>query len=216
MPIGPPTMIKGIVARLARVPRVAPRAAWQAATWPISWAMTPANSDSSSAARMAPVFTYMYPPGSVKALGDSSSRTLMMKGTLASELRTIFCPMRLMYSVTLGSVMSFELASTCRENSWPIATCLSSVYQLAKPRSQPTLRCPMAFTLLMPSLWENASSSLSFDLLDCSSDDCANERPATNISVQDRNAILRNTIHLLLQNPAISFRGGHSFRVSIG
>src|ERR1700757_2909572 len=70
--------------------------------------------------------------------------TLMVKGTLASELRTRFWPTRLTYSVMTGSLTSLALCSTCCENCRPSATCFSSEYQLPIPLSQPTLRLPMA------------------------------------------------------------------------
>src|SRR5271169_3278084 len=64
----------------------------------------------------------------------------MMKGTLESELRTRFCPMRFTYSVTTGSATSLTPCSICWEYCWPIATCFSSEYQLPAPVLQPTLR----------------------------------------------------------------------------
>src|ERR1700690_2140648 len=68
----------------------------------------------------------------------------MVNGTFASELRTRFWPSRLMYSVTTGSCTILALCSTCCEYARPMATCLSSEYQLPIPLLQPTLRLPIA------------------------------------------------------------------------
>src|ERR1019366_672222 len=87
------------------------------------------------------------PPGNAKALSSSVSITLMVNGTLASELRTRFWPSRLMYSVTTGSCTILAVCSTCCEYARPMATCLSSEYQLPIPLLQPTLRLPMASML---------------------------------------------------------------------
>src|SRR5437764_14177596 len=189
---GPPIMTSGMLARLANVPRVCWRATWQAATCPISCAITPASSASSSAVRIAPEFTYMYPPGSVNALGVSSSSTLMVKGSLESELRTRFWPSRLTYSLTFASVIRCDDWSTCRANSRPMATCLSRLYQLAKPRSQPTLRCPMALMSLAADPLKTASSS--FESAGCLSDDCVKARLLANSRTDDRSANLRSTV----------------------
>src|SRR4051794_2000298 len=75
--------------------------------------------------------------------------TLMVNGTFASELRTRFCPTRLTYSVTIGSLISLALCSTCCEYCWPMPTCFSSEYQLPIPLLQPTLRLPMASMLFI-------------------------------------------------------------------
>src|SRR5215469_12606960 len=73
----------------------------------------------------------------------------MVKGTFASELRTRFWPTRFTYSVMTGSLTIFAPCSTCCEYARPIATCLSSEYQLPMPLLQPTLRLPMASMLFM-------------------------------------------------------------------
>ena len=49
------------------------------------------------------MLTKKNPPGRAKALISSESSTLMVNGTLASELRTRFCPMRFTYSAMIGS-----------------------------------------------------------------------------------------------------------------
>src|SRR5579884_2197101 len=90
--------------------------------------------------------------------------TLMVKGTLESEFRTIFWPTRLTYSVTTGSVTIFALDSTCWANCLPIAICFSTLYQLPRPLLQPTLRLPMASMLRM--LGVGLSSSLAANRLE--------------------------------------------------
>src|SRR5690349_24824680 len=74
---------------------------------------------------------------------SSVSITLIVKGTLASELRTRFWPTRFTYSVMTGSLIILAPCSTCCEYCRPIATCLSSEYQLPSPLLQPTLRLPI-------------------------------------------------------------------------
>ena len=64
----------------------------RAATCAISCAITPASSASVSAFRIRPEFTKKKPPGRAKAFTSSESSTLIVKGTLASELRTRFWP----------------------------------------------------------------------------------------------------------------------------
>src|ERR1035441_9861536 len=95
--------INGMVAICAMSPRVAWRVPWRAATCAISCDMTPASSASVSAFRISPEFTKKKPPGKANAFTSSESSTLMVKGTLASEFRTRFCPTRLTYSATIGS-----------------------------------------------------------------------------------------------------------------
>src|SRR5882672_10513358 len=79
------------------------------------------------------------------AFTSSVSITLMVKGTLASELRTRFCPIRFTYSLTTGSVISLDVASTCWEYCLPMRISLSKEYQLPKPRF-PKSRLPIAST----------------------------------------------------------------------
>src|SRR5256885_4977429 len=77
----------------------------------------------------------------------------MVKGTLESELRTKFWPSRFTYSPMRGSLTSLLEESTICEYCLPIATCLSRLIQLPKPRLQPTLRLPIADTSLrLPSV----------------------------------------------------------------
>src|SRR5260370_5463400 len=57
----------------------------RAATCAISWAMTPASSDSESAFSMRPELTKKNPPGRAKALTSSESSTLMVNGTRSEE-----------------------------------------------------------------------------------------------------------------------------------
>src|SRR6185437_11872321 len=90
------------------------------------------------------------PPGSAKALMSSESMTLMVNGTCESELRTMFCPNRLMYSETTGSLIIFDCVSTCIETCLPSAICRSRLYQFPMPRAQPTLRLPIASMSFMP------------------------------------------------------------------
>src|ERR1039457_3992935 len=78
--------------------------------------MTPASSDSESALSMRPELTKKNPPGSAKALTSSESSTLMVKGTLASEFRTRFCPTRLTYSAMMGSSIILAWRSTSCAN----------------------------------------------------------------------------------------------------
>src|ERR1700761_2593689 len=82
------------------------------------------------------------------ALISSVSMTLIVKGTLQSEFLTMFCPMRLMYSVTTGSVMNFVLFSSCMAYDLPILISDSVEYQLPTPRA-PILRVPTALTSSM-------------------------------------------------------------------
>src|SRR6478672_7248957 len=71
---------------------------------------------------------------------SSESMTLIVKGTCESELRTRFCPRRLMYSEMTGSLMTLDCDSTCIEIQLPI------------PFAQPTLRLPIASrSLMLPS-----------------------------------------------------------------
>jgi hypothetical protein len=51
-----------------------------------------------------------------------------------------------------GSLIIFALFSTYCEYSRPMATCLSSEYQLPKPLLQPTLRLPMALMSFIESV----------------------------------------------------------------
>jgi len=62
----------------------------------------------------------------VIAFTTSVSSTLMVKGTLASELRTIFWPTRLMYSATIGSSTTLACFSTSAANCLPMAISFSS------------------------------------------------------------------------------------------
>src|ERR1041385_1507094 len=97
------------------------------------------------------------------ALITSESTTLIVKGTLASEFRTRFCPTRFTYSLMVGSVTSFRLDSICVAYSLPMRISLSIEYQ-----SQPaTLRLPIASTSSLPPLCLAFASflSLSFFLL---------------------------------------------------
>src|SRR5271166_5451307 len=76
--------------------------------------------------------------------------TLMVNGTLASELRTRFWPMRLTYSLTTGSCTILAVCSTIMAYCLPIFISVSVEYQSPKPRL-PTLRLPMASTsFLLP------------------------------------------------------------------
>src|SRR5579875_1373169 len=74
--------------------------------------------------------------------------TLMVNGTLQSEFLTMFCPMRLMYSVTTGSVMNFVLFSISSAYCLPIRISDSVEYQFPIPRP-PMLRVPTALTSSM-------------------------------------------------------------------
>src|SRR5208282_181068 len=76
----------------------------------------------------------------------------MVNGTLASELRTRFCPMRFTYSFTTGSCTSLTLCSTCMAYCLPMRISFSSEYQLPSP-VPPMLRLPMESTSsLLPAL----------------------------------------------------------------
>src|SRR5690348_10761759 len=76
----------------------------------------------------------------------------MVKGTLASELRTRFCPTRFTYSLTTGSLTIFTLDSIMAAYCLPMATSFSMEYQLPRPLP-PMPRSPMAFTSsLLPAL----------------------------------------------------------------
>src|SRR5881275_329336 len=97
-------IIAGIESNWVSSPLVAWQVPWRAVTCEISWAITPASSDSSCARRINPLFTKKKPPGRAKAFTSSESITLIVKGTFASELRTRFCPTRFTYSVTTGYV----------------------------------------------------------------------------------------------------------------
>ena len=80
----------------------------------------------------------------------------MVNGTLASELRTRFCPMRFTYSVMMGSLIMRALDSTIMAYCLPILISVSYEYQSPIPVPEPglpTLRLPM--------------SSMSFLLLSC-------------------------------------------------
>src|SRR5580692_556290 len=79
------------------------------------------------------------------ALISSVSMTLIVKGTLQSEFLTMFCPMRLMYSVTTGSVMNLVLFSSSMAYDLPILISDSVEYQLPMPRL-PMSRVPTAST----------------------------------------------------------------------
>src|SRR5215831_6247588 len=59
--------------------------------------------------------------------------TLIVKGTFASELRTMFCPTLLTYSLMTGSLRSLDSCSTCCAISRPIAISLSSETKLIVP-----------------------------------------------------------------------------------
>ena len=72
----------------------------------------------------------------------------MVNGTLQSEFFTMFCPMRLTYSSTTGSVMNLVLFSISSAYCLPILISPSVEYQLPIPRS-PMLRLPTAFTSSM-------------------------------------------------------------------
>src|SRR5580698_3577457 len=82
------------------------------------------------------------------ALISSESITLMVKGTLQSEFFTMFWPTRLMYSVTVGSVMNLVLFSISMAYDLPILISDSVEYQLPMPRP-PMSRVPTEFTSLM-------------------------------------------------------------------
>src|ERR1035438_1290389 len=82
------------------------------------------------------------------ALISSESITLMVKGTLQSEFFTMFCPMRLTYSTTCGSLMNLVLFSISIEYILPILISVSVEYQLPMPRP-PMSRFPTAFTSSM-------------------------------------------------------------------
>src|SRR5271155_2587510 len=82
------------------------------------------------------------------ALISSVSMTLMVNGTLQSEFFTMFCPIRLTYSVITGSVISFVLFSISSAYPLPILISPSVEYQLPTPRP-PILRVPTAFTSSM-------------------------------------------------------------------
>src|SRR5450755_4634845 len=69
----------------------------------------------------------------------------MVKGTLASELRTRFCPMRFTYSLMTGSCTMRAVCSTIMAYCLPILISVSVEYQSPNPRL-PTLRLPMAST----------------------------------------------------------------------
>src|ERR1035441_2841653 len=110
--------------------------------------MTPANSASSSAFRINPELTKKNPPGSANALISSESMTLIVNGTLQSEFLTMFCPTRLTYSRTTGSVMNFVLFSIWEAYILPILISPSMEYQLPIPRP-PISRLPTALTSSM-------------------------------------------------------------------
>src|SRR5271157_2919553 len=118
--------------------------------------MTPASSDSDSAFRMRPELTKKNPPGRAKALMSSESTTLMVKGTLASELRTRFCPIRFTYSVMTGSCVIRALDSTIMAYCLPILISVSYEYQSPMPLPEPglpTLRLPMSSMSFLPLSW---------------------------------------------------------------
>ncbi len=108
----PPTAISGTILPIWAIsPRVACRVPWRAATCP--------NFVGHHAGHFSlvvqvlikiPVLTKKKPPGSAKALISSESMTLMINGTLASEFRTRFWPIRFTYSVTIGFVDNLGLA----------------------------------------------------------------------------------------------------------
>src|ERR1700757_304914 len=79
------------------------------------------------------------------ALISSVSITLMVKGTLQSEFLTMFWPMRLMYSLTTGSVTMWADFSISIEYCLPVEISQLVEYQLPRPRS-PILRLPTALT----------------------------------------------------------------------
>src|SRR5438270_60376 len=83
---------------------------------------------------------------------SSESITLIVNGTCESEFRTMFCPNRLIYSETTGSLMIFDCVSTCIDTCLPRAIWRSRLYQLPIPREHPTLRLPIAsMSLMLPS-----------------------------------------------------------------
>src|SRR5215472_6337106 len=92
--------------------------------------------------------------------------TLIVKGTLASELRTRFCPTRLTYSVTTGSSISLEERSTSCARPLPRAISFSIENQFIL---QLTLRSPMAST----SSLELRGLTVSFCGTGCSAGCCA-------------------------------------------
>src|SRR5271165_1342395 len=74
----------------------------------------------------------------------------MVNGTLASEFRTRFCPIRLTYSLITGSCTKRAVCSTIMAYCLPILISVSVEYQSPKPRP-PTFRLPMASTsFLLP------------------------------------------------------------------
>src|SRR5512146_535244 len=92
----------------------------------------------------------------------SSSTTLIVKGTRASEFRTRFCPMRLTYSLITGSWFSFTLASICWAYSLPMRISLSSEYKSPRLLPLPIFRLPIDWTSsLLPGLMSLSFLSLS-------------------------------------------------------
>ena len=98
----------------------------RAATCAISCAIAAASSSSSSAILISAVYTKTYPPGSANAFGELPSITWNVNGTLASELRTRFCPIRLMYSEISGSSTTLACRRTSSASCLPSAISFSS------------------------------------------------------------------------------------------
>src|SRR6185437_7048954 len=97
-------------------------------------AITAASSASLWAARIRPLFTKKYPPGSAKAFTSSESITRIVNGTLASEFFTMFWATRFTYSSITGSCTIFDDFITCCAICAPHANSVLSEYQLPMPR----------------------------------------------------------------------------------
>src|SRR5664279_3259599 len=84
---------------------------------------------------------------------SSESTTLMVNGTLASELRTRFWPMRFTYSTMTGSWIIRALDSTIMAYCLPILISVSYPYQSPILLPEPTLRLPMLSMSFLPLSW---------------------------------------------------------------